>query len=44
MLAPPSARQLGVDVRLRAGVEGLLLDDAGAVTGVRVDGVPSAST
>lgn len=33
------ARQLGVDVRLGAGVEGLLRDDSsGAIRGVRVDG------
>jgi protoporphyrinogen oxidase len=32
------ARELGVDVRLGAGVEGLAVDDAGAVRGVRVDG------
>lgn len=32
------ARELGVDVRLGAGVEGLVLDDAGAIRGVRVDG------
>jgi protoporphyrinogen oxidase len=33
------ARELGVDVRVSAGVEGLVLDDEGAVRGVRVDGV-----
>jgi protoporphyrinogen oxidase len=32
------ARELGVDVRLGAGVEGLVLDDDGAIRGVRVDG------
>jgi protoporphyrinogen oxidase len=32
------ARELGVEVRLGAGVEGLVHDDTGAVTGVRVDG------
>ncbi|MCW3013396.1 MAG: hypothetical protein JWO02_488 [Solirubrobacterales bacterium] len=32
------ARELGVDVRVRAGVEGLVCDEDGAVTGVRVDG------
>jgi protoporphyrinogen oxidase len=32
------ARELGVDVRLGAGVEGLVVDGAGAVRGVRVDG------
>jgi protoporphyrinogen oxidase len=32
------ARELGVDVRLGAGVEGLVLDDGGAIRGVRVDG------
>ncbi|HUN79469.1 MAG TPA: FAD-dependent oxidoreductase [Solirubrobacteraceae bacterium] len=32
------ARQLGVDVRLGAGVEGLVQDGSGAVLGVRVDG------
>ncbi|HEY6760282.1 MAG TPA: FAD-dependent oxidoreductase [Baekduia sp.] len=33
------ARKLGVDVRVDAGVEGLVYDETGAVTGVRVDGV-----
>jgi protoporphyrinogen oxidase len=33
------AAELGVDVRLEAGVEGLVTDEAGAVTGVRVDGL-----
>jgi protoporphyrinogen oxidase len=33
------ARELGVDVRTSAGVEGLVLDADGAVRGVRVDGV-----
>jgi protoporphyrinogen oxidase len=32
------ARELGVEIRLGAGVEGLLHDDSGAVSGVRVDG------
>jgi protoporphyrinogen oxidase len=38
LAAAKRAEELGVDVRLGAGVEGLLRDDAGAVTGVRVDG------
>jgi protoporphyrinogen oxidase len=38
LAAAEKARRLGVDVRLGAGVEGLLLDGSGAVTGVRVDG------
>lgn len=38
LAAAEKARELGVEVRLGAGVEGLLLDDSGAVTGVRVDG------
>jgi protoporphyrinogen oxidase len=33
------AQSFGVDVRLNAGVEGLVRDAEGAVTGVRVDGV-----
>jgi protoporphyrinogen oxidase len=38
LAAAERARELGVDVRLGAGVEGLVRDDSGAVTGVRVDG------
>lgn len=38
LAAAEQARRLGVDIRLGAGVEGLLLDESGAVTGVRVDG------
>jgi protoporphyrinogen oxidase len=38
LAAAERAEELGVDVRLGAGVEGLLRDDSGAVTGVRVDG------
>ena len=38
LAAAERAEQLGVDIRLGAGVEGLLRDDTGAVTGVRVDG------
>jgi protoporphyrinogen oxidase len=40
LAAAERARQLGVDIRLGAGVEGLTRDSAGAVTGVRVDGAP----
>jgi protoporphyrinogen oxidase len=38
LAAAARAEQLGVDIRLGAGVEGLLRDDSGAVSGVRVDG------
>jgi protoporphyrinogen oxidase len=38
LAAADRARDLGVEVRLGAGVEGLLRDTSGAVTGVRVDG------
>jgi protoporphyrinogen oxidase len=38
LAAAQRARELGVDVRLGAGVEGLVRDDAGGVAGVRVDG------
>jgi protoporphyrinogen oxidase len=38
LAAARKARELGVQVRLGAGVEGLVLDEAG-VAGVRVDGV-----
>jgi protoporphyrinogen oxidase len=38
LAAAERAEALGVDVRLGAGVEGLLRDDSGAVSGVRVDG------
>ncbi len=38
LAAAERARELGVDVRLAAGVEGLVRDASGAVTGVRVDG------
>ncbi len=38
LAAAERARELGVDVRLGAGVEGLVRDSDGAVTGVRVDG------
>jgi len=34
------ARAIGVDVRVRAGVEGLLFDPEAGVTGVQVDGNP----
>jgi protoporphyrinogen oxidase len=40
LAAAQRARELGVDVRLGAGVEGLVRDDDGAVAGVRVDGEP----
>jgi protoporphyrinogen oxidase len=33
------AQELGAEIRVGAGVEGLVLDDDGAVRGVRVDGV-----
>jgi protoporphyrinogen oxidase len=33
------AQELGAEIRVGAGVEGLVLDDEGAVRGVRVDGV-----
>jgi protoporphyrinogen oxidase len=36
--AAARARELGVDVRLGAGVEGLVRDERGGVAGVRVDG------
>jgi protoporphyrinogen oxidase len=39
LAAAQEARRLGVDIRLGAGVEGLLRDDSGTVTGVSVDGV-----
>jgi protoporphyrinogen oxidase len=38
LAAAARAQELGVDIRLGAAVEGLLRDDSGAVTGVRVDG------
>jgi protoporphyrinogen oxidase len=38
LAAAERARELGVDIRLGAGVEGLVRDDTGAVAGVRVDG------
>ncbi len=38
LAAAERARELGVDVRLGAGVEGLVRAAGGAVTGVRVDG------
>ncbi len=38
LAAAARAQELGVDVRLGAGVEGLLRNGSGAVTGVRVDG------
>ncbi|HVR04631.1 MAG TPA: FAD-dependent oxidoreductase [Solirubrobacteraceae bacterium] len=38
LAAAQRARELGVDLRLGAGVEGLVREDSGAVTGVRVDG------
>lgn len=38
LAAAARAEQLGVDVRLGAGVEGLIRGDSGAVEGVRVDG------
>lgn len=38
LAAAERARELGVDVRLGAGVEELVRDDTGSVTGVRVDG------
>ena len=38
LAAAARAEELGVDIRLGAGVEGLLRDEDGAVTGVRVDG------
>jgi protoporphyrinogen oxidase len=38
LAAAERARELGVDVRLGAGVEGLVRDAGGPVTGVRVDG------
>jgi protoporphyrinogen oxidase len=38
LAAAERARELGVDIRLGAGVEGLVRDDHGAVAGVRVDG------
>jgi protoporphyrinogen oxidase len=34
------AREAGVDIRLGAGVEGLVRDDTGGIAGVRVDGRP----
>ncbi len=40
LAAAERARELGADIRLGAGVEGLLQDQAGAVTGVQVDGAP----
>jgi protoporphyrinogen oxidase len=40
LAAAERARQLGAEIRLGAGVEGLLQDAAGAVTGVKVDGAP----
>jgi protoporphyrinogen oxidase len=38
LAAARRARELGVDVRLGAGVEGLIRDDRGGIAGVRVDG------
>ncbi len=38
LAAAERARELGADIRLGAGVEGLAQDDAGVVSGVRVDG------
>jgi protoporphyrinogen oxidase len=38
LAAAERARELGAEIRLGAGVEGLLQDEQGAVTGVRVDG------
>jgi protoporphyrinogen oxidase len=40
LAAAEKARELGVEIRLGAGVEELLRDESGAVTGVRVDGEP----
>ncbi len=40
LAAADRARELGADIRLGAGVEGLLQDESGAVTGVKVDGQP----
>jgi len=38
LAAAQRARELGAEIRLGAGVETLVRDDGGAVTGVRVDG------
>jgi len=38
LAAAERARELGADIRLGAGVEALTRDEAGAVTGVQVDG------
>ncbi len=38
LAAAERARELGVDVRLGAGVEGLVRDERGGIAGVRVDG------
>ncbi len=40
LAAAERARELGADIRLGAGVEGLVRDASGAVRGVRVDGEP----
>jgi protoporphyrinogen oxidase len=40
LAAAERARELGVEIRLGAGVEQLLRDECGKVTGVRVDGEP----
>lgn len=40
LAAAERARELGAEIRLGAGVEGLLQDDRGAVTGVQIDGAP----
>jgi protoporphyrinogen oxidase len=40
--AAERARELGAEIRLGAGVEGLLQDERGAVTGVQLDGAPVA--
>jgi protoporphyrinogen oxidase len=40
LAAAQRARELGAEIRLGAGVEGLLQDGGGAVTGVMVDGAP----
>jgi protoporphyrinogen oxidase len=40
LAAAERARELGAEIRLGAGVEGLVQDEAGAVTGVQIDGAP----
>ena len=40
LAAAERARELGAEIRLGAGVEGLIQDERGAVTGVRVEGEP----